>query len=601
MVQAHRSKPGMAVPFRLDNSLGPNRADVLLVMTSFTIELAGQFTVMVSELDFYIAEVEITGAAFGFQLVDEFPLRITGLRVERDRAVESRATPLLPDLNDSGQVLVNTTVPIQIRMNVHFRSIVEPLSFKTLFNVSGTIGRGSINLVGRFTFHIDKYNEQQMETRAGTCDAILNASSLLHCEIVPEEEANRIALSFVERQALLSANGNFTIGLDGLDVRVLDLALSASPLHFPGLLNTEKIRVDLDFSKAPVPVAFGLGVTGEEAEDDADERGQRSCYSVEANIPARLSTQLTFLHFAPQPFEAALQLRLKGSVGLEVLLYLDLSEEVEVSIGDGQVTLNVEAHLVATSTAQAAIFPGNDPRRSLYAALKAAPAPPFGRDLSPLVKALRDLDSTARLLAVGALERLGDTSVLPLLQEALEDSNAVVRLAAAQALGRLKSSTQASQAAALLIRFQRDSDDRVRLAALQALAQIQGSEWSEAVRLALHDRQELFRCQAALLISQYGGPASAWLLVDALADSSPFVQLCAGLGLLAKNNEQAVEAIIRLVLENPDVSIQVIGSIILGRTTQAKARSALLSKLEYCKDVFVRQAILYALAKQGGV
>jgi len=572
---------GLSVPFRLDNALGHNRADVLLVMCRLPLDLAGQFTVAVSETTFQVTSLDITAAPFELHFAEDFPVRITDLQVTRDPSVSTPPGTLAASAEHDG-FQVQCQVPIQVRMQVHLQGTSESVTFRTPFTVAGTIHHSAITLTGQFAFHLEGHGDEHMTTKFGTCEVILNAPSLLRCHFVPDRGTNMLRLGLAGREATLRIGGDVLIGLDGLDIRVLDLSLTASPLHFPGLLDTEEVHVDLDRAAPPVSVGFAL-----------DESPR---YRVRAMIPARMRARLTFQGFAPQPLEVPLRLHLAGEAALGARMGLYLGDHIEVAIGDGALALEVETHLEARvmplSEAPAKVA---DVRRALYAALRAVPAGPYGRALAPLREALQSPDRTARLLAVGALERRGGAPALPLLTSALEDPAPEVRAAAAAALGRTGGTADAE---ALLARFQTDPDDTVRLAALLTLAKLEAPAWQEAAQTALDDPNQVLRCQAALLIGRRDHPSRQDLLLDALDDPSPFVSLCAGMGLLTGDNDEAIEAVARLVREHDDMCVQMIGCVALGQTRHPTAHHTLQDKLETSQEVFIRRAALYALAKQ---
>ena len=223
------------------------------------------------------------------------------------------------------------------------------------------------------------------------------------------------------------------------------------------------------------------------------------------------------------------------------------------------------------------------------------PAGPYGRSLSPIRAALGGKDRTGRLLAVGALESLGGSEALALIISALDDAAPEVRVAAANALGSLKA---ISAAGALLDRFRSDSDQTVRLAAFLALAALPSPDWLDAAIPATHDTNEVMRCQAVLVIGQRGGISAVGALIDALSDPDPFVRLCAGIGLLTSNNQEAIHTIVCLAQEDQDICVRMVSSIVLGQTQDDQARLTLQHLLETSQEVFVRQAALYGLAKQ---
>ena len=94
-------------------------------------------------------------------------------------------------------------------------------------------------------------------------------------------------------------------------------------------------------------------------------------------------------------------------------------------------------------------------------------------DLEPNLKNLADdPDPALRYLVVQLLQRLGDAAV-PVLTEALDDSNGAVREEAALALGRLQA-TEAKEALIDLMARSRDPDGA---AARQALRQSTGIDF----------------------------------------------------------------------------------------------------------------------------
>jgi HEAT repeat protein len=569
--------PGLAVPFRLDDGLGPNRADILLVMCRFAVELAGQFTVVVHESTFDVAALAITGQPFEIRFAEDFPVRVTDLQVERDPNAPG-APGALADPAGAGRFAVDCQVPLLIHMRLHLQNLVEAVTFRTPFVLSGTIDRSSISLAGRFSFQLEGYGSQQMPIKFGTCDLLLNASSVLGYQLVEAKAGNGLRLGLLGREVALGVGGGFILGLDGLEVRMLDLALEASPLALPGVLRTEALRLALDRSRPLGPVDF---------RQDADGR-----YQVAASIPARLSTQLAFEGFAPQPFAADLVLSLKGQAELESRLHLHLREQIEVAIGDGAVPVRVEADLEAEPRAARAASPAASERRELYARLRAWAE---GSDVGLLQHALEGEDRMARLLSVDALGRAAPESGLPLLERALRDPAPEVRAAAAMAL---EGQAGAAPVDALRLTFFKDADDRVRLAALLALAAGHGPEWMDAAQAGLTDASEVLRCQAALVFGRRGGTGAAGPLLGALADANPFVRLCAGMALLNAGREEAVQTIIRLTREDEDICVQMISSITLGQTQDEEARRALQRLLETTQDVFVRSAAFYGLARQ---
>ncbi len=563
----------LSVPFHLDTELGPNRVDVMLAMCFFSLDLTGEFTIAVSGTTFQVTDIDISSAPFELRFAEDFPVWVTSLHIECDLAAISPPGTLAAR---DGQIEVQSDVPIRVSMQVQIEGETERITFRTPFTLAGTISRSVMNLTGRFAFHLDSYSGDRMSTKLGMCYVMLNASSLIHCLLDTTDSANTIRLAFAGRTASLTVGGRFSVGLNGLDIRVNELALQASPWRFPGVLATEQIQISLDGSVAPVPVEFALWRDG--------------IYHIRAAIPVRLRTQLAFEGFPPQPFEAPLLLKLEGNAALGAALGLSLRQQIEVAIGDGTISANIEGDLVARTVGL------TEPRAEAMATQQRADETVADVSLSTRRAVTNARSCTARLVAINALDRRGGPAALTLMVSGLQDPAPEVRLAAVTALGRLGA---CDQAGALETAFKHDSDDRVRLAAMLALAFLEMPGWLDIAATAIRDPNETLRCQAALLLGRHARCSSADdLLVEALADDNPFVRLSAGMGLVAAGTQPAIHSIAALAYENTDVCVQMICAIALGQTQHEEARRALEHLLKSSEDVFVRRASLYARAKQ---
>jgi HEAT repeat protein len=576
-MQSDRAPDRVLVPFRLDDGLGPNIADVMLVMCRFSIPLTGSFSISISGNRLHIHELDINGAPFELYFADDFPVRVTDLHMEKDAAGESPPGSLY-DPDESGRFVVENELFVQVRMLVHFQDTAEWVIFRTPLTISAVIDRNAIHVDGQFAFHLEGYERHRMPAKLGTCHVLLNASSILQCQILPR--SNRLELSFAERTAILKVTGNFSLGLDGLEIRVLDLNLRATPLQFPGLLKSEAITVSLDARKSPVIVDFAV--------QDLNR------YRIRTTIPAVMSTTLAIEGFPPQPLSSPLLLELEGIAELGKHLDLRLKDRVGVAIGDGMVWIEVRAHLKARITSQVQIRDELESQRRLsYAALRAA-GETDAMNFSAFAKALMSPDRTTRFLAVDILRARESLEARDMLVAALGDQAPEVRAAAANALGKLGGT---SQAVPLLETFHEDPDETVRLAALEALADLESGLWLEATQSALHDDNEVLRCRAAIILSRRGRQEAIGSLLNTLADPNPFVQLCAAIGLMDVGYQEAVDVIAGLSRDD-DVCVQMISAIALGQTQSDTANQVLKETLENHQDVFVRQAALYALARQ---
>jgi HEAT repeat protein len=90
--------------------------------------------------------------------------------------------------------------------------------------------------------------------------------------------------------------------------------------------------------------------------------------------------------------------------------------------------------LAATFGAESWLTAAGEPKR---AGQSQTPSEQRRDSVSPLLKALRDPVADVRLAAAEALGKVGDASVVPTLTQALQDSDSRVRAAAARAIGEI--------------------------------------------------------------------------------------------------------------------------------------------------------------------
>ncbi|MCH8205661.1 MAG: HEAT repeat domain-containing protein [Chloroflexi bacterium] len=139
-------------------------------------------------------------------------------------------------------------------------------------------------------------------------------------------------------------------------------------------------------------------------------------------------------------------------------------------------------------------------------------------EVDRLIRQLSGRDQVATTVAAHALAKLGDTSTMPALTEALSDSRQYVREAAAYALDQLDTSVPA------LIKALWNSEDVVRRWAAEALGKLGDTSAVPALINALSDSDEHVRRAAALALGGLGDKSAVPALIKALADSDEDVR-----------------------------------------------------------------------------
>ncbi len=139
-----------------------------------------------------------------------------------------------------------------------------------------------------------------------------------------------------------------------------------------------------------------------------------------------------------------------------------------------------------------------------------------------------------RFQLVGSLEQVG-VSAVPVLIEALKDSDEDVRRASAEALGKI----QDPQAVPALIQTLKDSDKDVRQASAEALGKIGDSQAVPALIQTLKDSEWDVRRASAEALVQIGKPAVP-TLIQTLKDSSEDVRRLSAEALGKIQDPQAV-------------------------------------------------------------
>jgi len=119
---------------------------------------------------------------------------------------------------------------------------------------------------------------------------------------------------------------------------------------------------------------------------------------------------------------------------------------------------------------------------------------------------LRDPSARVREQAAQVLGRLGDKESAPQMRALLADADARIRRRAVGALGASGERDAAREIGGLLVS---DADDRVRLAAADAIGRLKAPEAAEFLVEALKDRSEDVRGEAIASLGEIGAVGSA--------------------------------------------------------------------------------------------
>lgn len=180
----------------------------------------------------------------------------------------------------------------------------------------------------------------------------------------------------------------------------------------------------------------------------------------------------------------------------------------------------------------------------------------------------------------GAVTRdtaIARAAIAPIIAPLLASGTPPVRVAAAQAAGRLR---VAEAAPALLAALKADAAPEVRIAALGAIRLIGGPSTEEAVRTALADRDQTVRMSALGLITELNLPEdrSVEMLSSVLQRGSVEEQQSAIAALGAMNSPRAQAALDTLVEKlaagtlEPGVQLDVEEAVAAGGTAPQRAR-----------------------------
>ncbi|TRU35108.1 MAG: TIR domain-containing protein [Microcystis aeruginosa Ma_MB_F_20061100_S20] len=208
--------------------------------------------------------------------------------------------------------------------------------------------------------------------------------------------------------------------------------------------------------------------------------------------------------------------------------------------------------------------------------------------VNELNQALKDSDGVVRRKAASVLGNISPETAIAELLKALEDSNSDVRRRAALAVGKIGSET----AILGLLKALEDSDEYVRRNAAFALGNI-GSETAIAGLLkALKDSDESVRGNAAFALAKIGSETAIAELLKALEHSDNALEA------LTEIETETVIAGLLKALEHSDEGVRGNAAFALGKIGSETAIAGLLKALEH-SDEDVRWYAAFALGNIG--
>lgn len=171
------------------------------------------------------------------------------------------------------------------------------------------------------------------------------------------------------------------------------------------------------------------------------------------------------------------------------------------------------------------------------------------QDILSLLEASKHENPHTRLRAIQSLAKSNDPRSIPVLLDALDDTEAAVRATAATALGKLR----AGQAKWQLLERLGEDDVEVRLAVIDALGRIADPDVVPGLSLTLRNAQApSLQIAAVHALSKIGGASALAALQAAARDGDPDVQEAAS---------RAVEAIMREGIKREKAREGIVGKL----------------------------------------
>jgi HEAT repeat protein len=195
------------------------------------------------------------------------------------------------------------------------------------------------------------------------------------------------------------------------------------------------------------------------------------------------------------------------------------------------------------------------------------------RSVQPLIRALRDSDRAVREAATSSLKALGEPAILS-LGFCLQDTNLQVQESAACILAKIAT----EQVLEPLLSAALSPNWIVRMSAAQGLGRIQSPQAIDTLMLVLQDKVPAVREEAGRAI-QAIGDASIPKLLETLQDRNWKIRLRAVEALALLKPQEAVGPLMTLILEDPDTAVRQDAVRALGQIGDTRAIPLLLSSL----------------------
>ncbi|MCE9557183.1 MAG: HEAT repeat domain-containing protein [Planctomycetes bacterium] len=206
---------------------------------------------------------------------------------------------------------------------------------------------------------------------------------------------------------------------------------------------------------------------------------------------------------------------------------------------------------------------------------------PSPRAIDGLGKVVAMPEQVSRVAALRALALVHDSAVTPVVAQAIEDPDDLVRRVALETIiGRPE------PAAADLMLKALTSSPRpdVRLHAVLRFAQIPTPSALELLGVAAKDEEDALRVRAIQALARIEGARASALIAEALADPIPEVRLAAATVLGARKDEAAEAAMIAALQSNPDVEVRRLAATRFQTIPTPKAVPALAVALKDVDD-----------------
>jgi HEAT repeat protein len=260
------------------------------------------------------------------------------------------------------------------------------------------------------------------------------------------------------------------------------------------------------------------------------------------------------------------------------------------------VVLGVGASLVITAAlAPKVLVVGQDPGGGVSTAGVIAAGGSIRQDTSSavvaaLLEALKDTHAEVRRAAAHSLGQLGDRRATAGLISASRDDDAEVRAAATESLGDLEDPRGMDALAARLT----DSVTEVRRAAIHALSHLDGRIRPDLLRPSLQDSDPEIRAAAARALGELEDRGSVAELVRLLADRNAEVRQSA-LNALAELDLETVPAEVLEMLRDGNAEVRQAAAHLVGEAGEVRAVPGLKQLLSDANSD-VRQSAVNALS-----